>query len=423
MSQSTQLQQQQFASLLNRSCQQRSLYLKALQPFRAARNEGSSFLTTIVSTGQYPFRNIADGTIVSQQDLDMRRKAEILRYAGASTQGGIRETRAQLLSRLNRQGSSKYADFSNYITTIKTCVSNKDNVPTSTSACDVPGPPMNLIFNPNVPLYNYVGMQQDMPQNKASAPLVNDYTSQLIQTTPLTTTYAPYQITILSNPTPSSVAAITFFNSLADSKIMNCTTTFSVDMNIKYTVADSTRVKSPSNPSYDLTQVDELQIEFKDLQSIIYFMIQPQLSTLTYEDYELLRTTLDKVLLPNSPSPTSIPQTYKISNLSQTTFPNSSPYFNVNSNVSLFPPGSKITFPVTDKVKSTATPGQTDRISLNLNYILKFFEKPRGNLVTGDQVIKDANQHTNYINITNVSITFTLNVENVTFSAVDTPVA
>jgi len=77
-------------------------------------------------------------------DLDMRRKAEILKYESArmSTQTN-NMTKRQMYAGLVK-GSIRSSNQ-------PTCA----NIPTPTSSSDVPGPVMYLYENPDVPLYNY----------------------------------------------------------------------------------------------------------------------------------------------------------------------------------------------------------------------------------------------------------------------------
>jgi hypothetical protein len=80
----------------------------------------------------------------TQQQLNMRRKTEILKYNKNSTQGS-RETRTERFALLTR-GNYKPARLS--------CPSDYNVSRLSTNA-DVPGPSIPLIEDPTVPLYNY----------------------------------------------------------------------------------------------------------------------------------------------------------------------------------------------------------------------------------------------------------------------------
>ena len=83
-----------------------------------------------------------DGT-VTQQQLDMRRKAEILEYNANKS-----STKTNNLTR-----SEKWSRYANGYTE-KLCASDKET-PTPTSSSDVPGPIIMLYNDPNIPLYNY----------------------------------------------------------------------------------------------------------------------------------------------------------------------------------------------------------------------------------------------------------------------------
>ena len=81
----------------------------------------------------------------TQAQLDMRRKAEILQYKKNSTQT-TQLTKSQKFSSV--VNGSYRANLN------KSC--NKNLIqPTSTTASGIPGPPMILQYDPNVPLYNY----------------------------------------------------------------------------------------------------------------------------------------------------------------------------------------------------------------------------------------------------------------------------
>jgi hypothetical protein len=105
-----------------------------------------------------PYGKPVNGIIYTKQQIDMRRKAEILKY-----NSNVKSTQTNNLTK-----SQKYALLVNGKTQtlsqeqITKSVNNNnicpnDNlIPTPTSSCDVPGPVMYLIDDENVPLYNYV---------------------------------------------------------------------------------------------------------------------------------------------------------------------------------------------------------------------------------------------------------------------------
>jgi len=106
-----------------------------------------------------------------QRDFDMRRKVEILKYEGNKTNTKTNKFKkterwAQLVS-----GKTQKSSFTSIFTTdidnttgnytitekkatIPDC-SMDDLIPTPTSSSGIPGPITYLLYNPNVPLYNY----------------------------------------------------------------------------------------------------------------------------------------------------------------------------------------------------------------------------------------------------------------------------
>ena len=80
--------------------------------------------------------------------LDMRRKAEILQYNKSSTKGN-KLTKAQKFTGIMNNNKN--------ITAQPSCIYGPDNLykPTPTTSSDVPGPRIMLEYNPNIPLYNY----------------------------------------------------------------------------------------------------------------------------------------------------------------------------------------------------------------------------------------------------------------------------
>jgi len=95
----------------------------------------------------------------SQFQLDMRRKAEILKYSASNTNSKTNnftksERWAQLVSgNYQRRTIPKY-DIATSENNIIDCSAN-DLIPLPTSSSGVPGPTMYLYNDPNVPLYNY----------------------------------------------------------------------------------------------------------------------------------------------------------------------------------------------------------------------------------------------------------------------------
>ena len=92
--------------------------------------------------------------------LDMRRKIEILKYSANSSNSKTNEyTRAERWAQLvngKLQGRNYSKQVLQDVLFKKdySCV-DENTKPTPTSACDVPGPIVNLYYEPDVPLYNY----------------------------------------------------------------------------------------------------------------------------------------------------------------------------------------------------------------------------------------------------------------------------
>jgi len=95
----------------------------------------------------------------SQFQLDMRRKAEIFRYADPSTGLTAKKQYAGIV--LNGGNRSYTQEVLQQIVSGKTvCPSSQALIPTPTSSCNVPGPPGILFLDPTVPLYNFTPVEQ-----------------------------------------------------------------------------------------------------------------------------------------------------------------------------------------------------------------------------------------------------------------------
>ena len=81
----------------------------------------------------------------TQQDLNMRRKAEILLYNTQASKGN-NLTKSQKWSLLNKTSTKQQINRVCKVSTILT----------PSSSCDVPGPPIYLYMDDKVPLYNYI---------------------------------------------------------------------------------------------------------------------------------------------------------------------------------------------------------------------------------------------------------------------------
>jgi hypothetical protein len=108
--------------------------------------------TRFTPTSPYP--------MYTRFQLDMRRKAEILKYSAAKTNTKTNnftksEKWAQLVSGNFQRRTYSQNDIINATNNLLDCSSN-ETILTPTSASGVPGPIMYLYNDPTVPLYNYV---------------------------------------------------------------------------------------------------------------------------------------------------------------------------------------------------------------------------------------------------------------------------
>ena len=84
-------------------------------------------------------------TSITQYDLNMRRKAEILQYKKNSS-NNARVSKRELFSRVAR-------NTKNY--NLNSNCNNTDNIPTPSSSSNIPGKIINIELKPEVPLYMY----------------------------------------------------------------------------------------------------------------------------------------------------------------------------------------------------------------------------------------------------------------------------
>lgn len=107
----------------------------------------------------------------TKQQLDMRRKTEILKYSAnkSSTQTNnlTKKERYALFARggMVRSGANVATDTVN--------CSLDDTIPTPTSSCNVPGPVTYLTYDSTVPLYNYSGFN-----TRPYSEIAEDYSKQ-----------------------------------------------------------------------------------------------------------------------------------------------------------------------------------------------------------------------------------------------------
>jgi len=109
-----------------------------------------------------PYRDAAGAsTTFTQQQLDMRRKAEILQYNKTSSNGKItkKQNFAGVVGRRNQYSSYYIRNIQNGTANLDEFCPNDILIPTSTRRSDVPGPEIFLRYDPAVPLYNYNSSQ------------------------------------------------------------------------------------------------------------------------------------------------------------------------------------------------------------------------------------------------------------------------
>ena len=151
--------------------------------------------------------------IYTQAQLDMRRKAEILKYAGSQKSNYIGQlTRKQKFSQIVRGvRPNQRAEQIN---------TDCESVPTLSTRSGVPGKPMMLFLDKRVPLYNY-------------ATNIRSYsTLPVVQPFPFRVFLFDGIDAILPN-TPTKFAGVEILD-----KIPNAVTTF--ELSIPYTIVDAT---------------------------------------------------------------------------------------------------------------------------------------------------------------------------------------
>lgn len=93
----------------------------------------------------------------TQYQLNMRRKAEILKYGPNQTHTS-KLTKAQKFANIVNGPSNIYSVevLQGIINGNTECPNNHNLVPTLTSSCDVPGPVENIYLDNSTPIYNYI---------------------------------------------------------------------------------------------------------------------------------------------------------------------------------------------------------------------------------------------------------------------------
>ena len=324
---------------LFRQCQQKRLYQQALLRVRDSRNDGDALLNDVI-------RN--PNTLVSftQDQLDMRRKAEILQYAGPSTQGGKQESKVKEWSRINQ----RFRSFTNYTSYLDlSCASLIYHRPTSTTECNVPGPPQMLVYDPTVTLSHFKGMRQDMRQLSVPSPALPPFTFVPFSRNVCTAKYKSGSYNVLDeSAVPLNIASVTYFNI---SRRLECSVTFRLDAIVSFTLLDPT-LSAYSNR----VLVHSLQFIVNTIRPQIYVMTEPQQFT---KDFLLSVDTLspqfekkfDKLVMPTKDN------NFVYGNYTET--------YNIANN-------SQIKFPVQE---ITSIFQQTNRISLNVEFDLLVYDQ------------------------------------------------
>jgi hypothetical protein len=111
----------------------------------------------------------------TKQQLEMLRKVEVLKYQSNSTQTN-NLTKSQKWATLVSNGSSTYQYYNNNKSSANLTCASDQMIPTLTTACDVPGPPMYLTYDPTVPLYNYTNNRTYSTLNETDTSINKIYT-------------------------------------------------------------------------------------------------------------------------------------------------------------------------------------------------------------------------------------------------------
>ena len=98
---------------------------------------------------------------LTSRDLAMRRKAEILQYNNTSSVQGKLTRAQQYKNTVENIGRTSSRIVDGTVFNISTCTKDL-YLTTSSSRSDVPGPPIDLSYNPDVPLYGYSTSAQQL---------------------------------------------------------------------------------------------------------------------------------------------------------------------------------------------------------------------------------------------------------------------
>jgi hypothetical protein len=210
-----------------------------------------------------PISDTNPNLLFTKEQLDMRRKVEILRYQNNQMNSKTNNTtKKQNWSFLTGQTSHT-----------KIC---KDNPygETLTTQCDVPGPPMVLFYDPTVPLYNYISNREQ----------IVDYSSSVQVNI--------WDVVIFEDAEFSSKKLTTCFDLLYNStKTGRTTYSFQTPLSINLQGTKDVFL----GPLY--MSVHEIEVQLTNVKCIIFYGVSPvkSLSTINLQ----MPTFNFKVVLPN----------------------------------------------------------------------------------------------------------------------------
>lgn len=138
---------------------------------------GASSRYTVVS----PYTKDSSGNLIyTQVELDMRRKAEILKYQNSSNNSSGKKKWSYLASSTGTNSNSSASS--------RICQGEYKLTPTTSS--DVPGKPMMLYYKESIPLYNYKSLQSGRYQE-----IAYDDFKRVYDIFPITNIIAPNGVT------------------------------------------------------------------------------------------------------------------------------------------------------------------------------------------------------------------------------------
>jgi len=208
-----------------------------------------------------PYNQLINGVIYSQRDVDMRRKAEILKYNSnkVSTQTNSL-TKGQKFSLLVKGFTQQLANTTVQELSNGRACPNDALIPTPTSSSDIPGPIVLLINDETVPLYKYINPTytrnySTLPQNNTDPWTIISYENSSFSnansfTNSMSTIYIRYLVdqpnTIFSLNIPIGIYALGDISNNSGSNI-NISIS-NVSLNVFYNdtnVTNSYNIQSP----------------------------------------------------------------------------------------------------------------------------------------------------------------------------------